>query len=635
MKGISFIEQHVEKLVLAVLGAVLVAVLAMQFLSKPNRVAMGPEQVDPGQIDGRLRSKADAIRGRLAGGGSDAPLLEGGVPKVADEFVVGLDASVAPRQTLPPIAPALAAALMPTDMASSDAPYYVPRFPPLAMTAVRQESATIEASTIEAVRGLGDLLGSRTTTDVTWTIPVARLDLAGIRSELRKGEAPTLPIPELWYDGKPWIVDAVFERQKREGDGWGEAEVIPVLPGSFSFRSELGNADAVLRDEVFRLLASRERALQILQPDFVETTREVFSPGVILGEGAAGEAAGDSDEVRRLKRNLAAKKTNLSRIEADLKDLGGPLRGGDDRGDAGRPPRGDTPGRGSGGSGGGGGGKPPPGGGMGFGAGDGVGGKRGVGGSDDDASRAKRRSLTNSFDRLAGEVARLEEQLKKLAPAATVAASDAAGDPFADEGMLVWTHDLGVRPGGTYRYRVRVELFNPFFARKRQLTRDQADLADAFVLRTAVSEWSEPITVEPEVSFFLVDAGIGDGRLGLGSAKFELYRYADGERRRETFVLQPGDRIGELKSLGRGKPEIDFGTDWFVVDIVEGLPADARDPRAKTARVLLSDGKGRSVYRTVAGDLAHPLRQKFNDEAETARVDASGADPGGRTPRGS
>ena len=77
MKGISLIEQHVEKFVVAILGILLLAVLAMQFLTAPNRVSMGGEEVDPSEIEGRLRAKADAINGRLGGGGTDAPLVEG------------------------------------------------------------------------------------------------------------------------------------------------------------------------------------------------------------------------------------------------------------------------------------------------------------------------------------------------------------------------------------------------------------------------------------------------------------------------------------------------------------------------------------------------------------------------------
>jgi hypothetical protein len=129
--------------------------------------------------------------------------------------------------------------------------------------------------------------------------------------------------------------------------------------------------------------------------------------------------------------------------------------------------------------------------------------------------------------------------------------------------------------------------------------------------------------MEPEVAFFLVDAGPGEGRLGLGSAKFELFRYEDGERRRETFVVQPGDRIGDAREAGAAKREVDFGTEWFVVDVVEGLPGDSRgDARGRNARVLVSDDQGRTMYRSVAVDASHPSRRKFNDQVEDARLEA-------------
>lgn len=626
MKGISLIEQHIEKLVVAILAIVLVAVLGMQFLTAPNRVPMGGEEVDPAGIESRLRAKADSIRGRLAGGGADEPLVEGGIPKVADDFIAGLDRPVSPRPELPPIDHSLAASLLPSDVSSGDVTFHVPRFPPLDMVEVRQESATIKASVVSDTAGLSELLpspGSSGDVDLTWSIPVARIDLKGIRGELRAARSGTSPIPELWYNGNLFLVDLVFERQELGEAGWGEATAVSPLPGKFSLRKELGKADADLRDEVFRLLGSRERSLAILQPDFYETVREVFTAGAVLGMTDAA-AEGDSDEVKRLKRSLSEKEVNLKRVEADLKELGGPLRGSDEKDKR----KGDRPGRGddSGQGGGGGGGSKTPGSGMGFGSGT-AGGKRGVSGSgtaDDEATRSRRRLLTNQFDRLTADVERLKAELAKLKPDAVASSAQDAEDLAKSDSLLVWGHDLGIQPGATYRYRVRAEIYNPFFARKRQLTAEQAPLADAFTLRTEVSEWGEPVRIEPEVSFFLVDASPGEGRLGLGSARFEIFRYIDGERRRESFVVQPGDRIGDERSTGPGRREVDFGTDWFVVDVVDGLPVEGRgEARNRTARVVVADSAGRTMFRFPGLDSQSPLRVKFNDQVEAARVAAS------------
>lgn len=619
MKGISLIEQHVEKLVVAILALILLAVLAMQFLTAPNRVSMGGEEVDPSEIEGRLRAKADAINGRLGGGGSEAPLVEGGIPKVADDFVSGLDRGVAPRPRLPQIDHALAKSLLPGDVSSGDATYHVPRFAPLAMLDVRQESATITESEIVSTPGLKDLLAASGEVDVTWSIPVAKVDLKGLREELRASRDGAAAIPDLWYNGNLYLVDLVFERQQLGDAGWGEASVVSPLPGRFSLRKELASdkVDAVLRDEVFRLLGSRERAFEILQPGFYETIRDAFSAGSILGDTGPAAAPGESAEVSRVRRSLAAKKVNLSKVEADLKELGGPLRGSDEKDK--RKGGGDGEDGGSGG-----GGSKTPGSGMGMGSG--VGGKRGLSGSsaDDEATRAKRRLLTNQFDRLTADVKRLTDEYNRLAPGGETVKAPEADDLAKTDTLVVWAHDLGVKPGATYRYRARLEIYNPFFARTRQLSGEQADLAKAFSLSTAVSEWSEPVSMEPEVTFFLVDAGPGEGRLGLGTAKFEVFRYVEGERRRETFTVQPGDRIGDERATGKVKREIDFGTDWFVVDVIDGLPTEARsDAKGRTARVVVSDGRGQAVVRMAAKDLGHPLRVKFNDQVEDARLAAA------------
>jgi hypothetical protein len=634
MKGISLIEQHVEKLVVAILAIVLMAVLAMQFLTAPNRVSMGGEEVNPSEIEGRLRAKADAINGRLGGGGTDAPLVEGGIPKVADDFVSGLDRGVSPRTRLPQIDHALANSLLPGDVSSGDATYHVPRFAPLAMLDVRQESATIAESEVVATPGLKEFLSASGEVDVTWSIPVARVDLKGLRAELRGSRDGATAIPDLWYNGNLYLVDLVFERQRMGEQGWGEAEVVSPLPGRFSLRKELASdkVDAVLRDEVFRLLGSRERAMQILQPDFYETVRDAFSASAILGDATSASAPAESDEVRRVRKNLATKSANLKRVEADLTALGGPLRGPDekDKRKDGRDSDAD-------GSGGGGGGNKTPGSGMGFGSGT-AGGKRGVGGSgaDDEATRAKRRLLTAQVDRLTAEVKRLTDEFERLAPDGAAVQAPDADDLSKADAVLVWAHDLAVKPGASYRYRARLAIYNPFFARTRQLSAEQAELAKAFTLPTAVSEWSEPVAIEPEVTFFLVDATPGEGRLGLGTAKFEVFRYLDGERRRETFTVQPGDRIGDERETGKDKREVDFGTEWFVVDVLEGLPVEARtDSKGRSARVLVSDGQGVSMVRMAVRDLVNPLRVKFNDQVEEAKLAASTPTPPTGEPAGS
>ena len=62
-KGISFIEQHIEKIVLGVSGAVFVSVLVWQLF--PNSVTLDGQSVPFGEIDRRIAEKTTTLKGKL------------------------------------------------------------------------------------------------------------------------------------------------------------------------------------------------------------------------------------------------------------------------------------------------------------------------------------------------------------------------------------------------------------------------------------------------------------------------------------------------------------------------------------------------------------------------------------------
>ena len=70
-----------------------------------------------------------------------------------------------------------------------------------------------------------------------------------------------------------------------------------------------------------------------------------------------------------------------------------------------------------------------------------------------------------------------------------------------EDTIPIWAHDLDVKPESTYRYRCIVQVYNPFFGRKRQLVPQQVGLSDAFVLA------SESVRVVVDADGHLVVAG--------------------------------------------------------------------------------------------------------------------------------
>ena len=94
----------------------------------------------------------------------------------------------------------------------------------------------------------------------------------------------------------------------------------------------------------------------------------------------------------------------------------------------------------------------------------------------------------------------------------------------------------------------------------------------------------------------------------------------------DTFVLEPGDYVGGLESLRReadapGPSEIDFGTDWFVLDIVGDTQADKLTrEQGRGARVVLMNMIDESVI--VIGDPLQTIvdteRQQLKEAVEEA-----------------
>lgn len=626
IKGIPFHEQHVEKLVVGVFAALFVGVVVWQFVGRPNRVTVDNQPIDPAEIEPRLKQKADAVRARLSESSSVAPLVEGELPLAAADFERALTSGVSPRAILPATQPALAGAILPSDVTAEAARFRVPSFAAPRMLGVRQESDTLADSAVQQHPELAARFPEAGQPyDITWAIPVAEIDVASMRSELRAADAgakpPLLAVPGLWHNDALWIVDVVFERQERREDGsWGAAEIVATLPGQFTFRPEIPRATAGTRDAMFAYLAESDKVVEILQPDFLPTKGNVFSPSLILGQ-VLGEveaaASGEDPAVRRLRQTYNRKKADRDRVAAQLAAAGGPLEAErpEDRRDRGRDRDRET--------GGGGGGAAPPGGALGGGGF----GKRSTGNdpAQDEATKRKRVALTQKLGQLDAELTQLGEELQALAPAVELAKGPASGllDLAKDERVLAWAHDIGVQPGRTYRYRAAVESYNPFFTRKRQLVREQQELADPFTLRSPASEWGSAVAIEPPVAFFVADAAAGEGRLGLGMAKIEVYRFYDGQRRLETFVVQPGDPIGATAERPRsGGPAVDFSTGWYVVDVIEDNSGERGDRRGAQV-VLRREGDPTLLIRSPRNDLVDDTRLRYNDDIEAARIAAA------------
>ncbi|MGA0706115.1 MAG: hypothetical protein ACO3P8_11205, partial [Steroidobacteraceae bacterium] len=628
VKGISFFELHAEKFVLGLAVLLLLAVVAMQFLGGGSTVRVDNREVGVGEVNSILKQRAEALASRLR---ADAPsgvdLFDGEPPVMIDTFSESIASSISPRSDLPKGQPALASTLVPSDIADV-AWYHEPRFAGVAIGEVVQTSDAVTAQGWGSLASLGGRFESEATSfDLTWLTPSVRIDLASLRNELLRNapraNPPRLPIPGVWHNDALMIVDVVFERQEQLDGGWGPVEAVAAFPTQDSYRPYVATADASLRDDAFEELARAARQLEILQPDFVEVVNGSFVAPIDAPTASAADpqAAAAGEEVSRLRRELQRYRQDEARTKARLDELGGPVRDDEEK-PAGRPGGRDR-GRDSGSAGG---GAAPPGGG-GLGSGSGMQGRRGAGDeAQDEATRRRRVALSERLQRIASQIARTEAEIARVAPGLETGGSTVEiPNVNEDASIVAWTHDLDVRPGSVYRYRARVEVYNPFFARTTQLVPEQQSLANGFTISSVASEWSPSVRVSPPVSFFLARAVPGEGGLGLGTASMEVFAFRDGKRRSESFSVQPGDVIGSPATVRRGGKvlaEVDFTTGWFVVDILEDPSRDdvSGGDRAKGAIVLVARVEDPSVIeaRYVEVDRSSETRRRFVDEVRTA-----------------
>ncbi|MSR42176.1 MAG: hypothetical protein EXS10_09810 [Phycisphaerales bacterium] len=625
-KGMKPIEQHVEKIVLGVSLLALVGVAGWQFVVSPNDVQLGSETLNPSAIDAQLRSKIDSVNAQLQLTKPSISLPLDNLTPAADTFIARLDRSVSPSPRLARLEPAMGS-LLSSGGGSTESWYHEPELAAVALQPTMQLADTLDETVVVAHPELKSLLASPSAPyDVLWTVPSAVLDLAAVRKEMSADDLGLSParkqIPTIWYNSAFYIVDVQFRRQTERADGtWGDEVLVEHLPTvAFNYRAEIAKgADAGLRQSVFTQLSDPANQRDVIQPAFLPTKTSAFSNGLMLADSGVATDT-DKPEVRAAKKKLAAAQENLAQTTQQLTEAGGPLEEAPKK--PGNDGTGGRPGGGLGGGGGGAGG----GGGMGGGglSGGMGGGKRGgADGKDprDEATKAKRIALTRRMKKEQQQVETYDASLKALdAQATLVAPKSKFPDLAADPSVLVWTHDISVVPGKTYRYACSANFYNPFFARGAQLVADQKAKADPFTMASIDSGWGAPIRVIPPVAFFFVDAAPAEGRLGVGQASAEIYRYRDGARRRERVTLQPGDIISSS-----GDP-MDFRTGYYIVDIVADPTVDRGTSDRRGAAVVLVKELSRPEdpyeVRVPSDDARDARRNEYFDDAELAELTA-------------
>lgn len=650
LKGINIFERHVEKLVLAIFFVVLLAMVALQFLSSPNAVEVSGRKVPPEQARNEVKVKAEQKIAQLAQTTIPDSIPER-IPSVRERFDEALRADPAPRTIVafgePRVVLEGAATAGAVDIPVIDESSVFAAIEPPAPTkpiAALVEGA-IDPLVVEMYR---DRLSSYVPLEQPYDVHAVSVQFAfdaeAYRDALTRPAAGATPVPQQWWLDRGELVHVDLVRQRRLPDGsWSDENPIEQIPGRPSFRSTMSRTDFKASELRDLLAAERNDRAALRRPRFYPfVAGEPWRPPVQLAELNAhlADALPQQREIQRLLRQLVSIRAQIEQVERTMttSDAGGSRR------DADRPdPRRYIAGRGGGGG-------------------------RGSGAGSDDARRrsaeqAQREAEARRREAAKARLENLHEQEREILARLSGLGVSPEGHRTASPDVLhideplvsvgdatlqnitLWRHDITAEPGETYRYRARLHLINPYYANGAQLPAEQKELADPLTIISDFSPWSEPVTVPHPTQYFVTSASLeGRGIGGDATATVEIYRFFYGYWRKADLRLTPGGAVvarieapaldifeivegeagpvlGDRVPLGRSSIVADTGA--FLLNTAPSLTTgDGR------TQAFLGERDGRVTVRSEAEDEASLERIRL-DLSASVGTGASVSDPAG------
>lgn len=221
------------------------------------------------------------------------------------------------------------------------------------------------------------------------------------------------------------------------------------------------------------------------------------------------------------------------------------------------------------------------------------------------------------------------------------------------QSLLVWAHDDTVQPDNTYRYKMRVGVFNPT-AGKNWFAGKDAKFKDDVVLWSDYSPITESVYIGPMMYLFPVSVARGSEKVKIDVAKFN-----QGNWRTHEFEVAIGENIGESVEIidekaGLQKSKyapvikenikiIDFSSAATLVDIamapILAAPGAAK-PRPYYQAFITKNGTDISYLPVTKTKWPKQLQARFNEikKAEDQNVQISetrgSSRPGYNTDRG-
>jgi len=588
LKNVSLVERHIEKSVLALFVLVSLVVAWRYLVADPYvveiRVTGQRQSLRPDEVEPFILEEAEKLDQRVRSETNRLPEMP--VPEYTENFRRRV------RQRVVEIArfdvPLGLPGLKGFDIGPGGFPdYHVPEPPAPGRLATRAGYGSLLAPEDPDLRqSYETLVGEERPLDFRYVSVGAKFSFEQWRRRLRAPAEPGLDrIPEDWWRNMQSITHVELERRAwdPEAGAWTEPVRIDPLPGDEGIRTLPERVPA--EEAVTYVNRIRSEQEKIVRPEFPEVRagRPWLPPDPAVAEAELDPSA--QREYYELAQEIRALEQKIQEREAPA-PASGEFEGGLYEEMA--PSRGRSTDR-----------------------------RR--------APERGGRQEAEPEDDLESQLETLRERQAALigrSPRETSAGQDSARDDetFTIDEALVWAHDLTAEPGRRYQYRIRVGVINPLF-RRSELSPDQRETyLDLLSLRSQVSDWSEPVELDPEHFFFVTRTNRQQR-----TATLEVWRVFDGQWRRESFTAAPGDPVGGVASMEVGETpvQVDMEVDALVVDVLFDVPAPGVIGD-RTSRLLYHDlATDMLRYRQVAHDVESPTRYRLQAESMEASQTAA------------
>ncbi|MEJ2703248.1 MAG: hypothetical protein P8Z79_12480, partial [Sedimentisphaerales bacterium] len=558
----SFFEEHVEKIVLVVVGLVCVWLLITRVIFSPNVVAYNDAKLSPSAVDGEILKEAQTLRQTSRVPPDKAAPYK---PRV-DEFLAKLDSSIGELDIDSRV-------IAPREAVSANAVgvYSLPRIGEVNSVDVEHIRAVAYVPINEVTeQNTYDKAGNEPN-DVDLVTVEAKYDVAGLYERFKESFVDY--VEERWADpclAKPLFAAVDLQRQELNDDGtWGQWRDVPRArtdPYKRLFQIVENVSQLPAGGLKVRMLQYDFKPVQmgLLQPEayqFATADEEWFPPDLHkeYKNLKAKEALEEKRQAREEKRDEQLRDTTSQTFNTGP----GGRPGGRRQQGAGRPQRGGLRGGGLGGD------------------AIGMGGDYGYG-TNTRRGRGGRRSTSTANSRTGRTSTRPGDRGRSTARGSRGrggrGGTGAYDDSYYDYGMggsgglagqrydpinevydkyyndvmitrltqfekldalTFWAHDDTVEPRKTYRYRIRLGVFNPVAGTDKLDEKNRQHKNDV-ILWSDFSEVTKPVKIMGRLYFFANSIREADKAISVEVSKLALGRWHS-----HDFWVRGGEVIGE------------------------------------------------------------------------------------------